>query len=75
MQCWTYQSQFGEFDIVPEDGRYHIIHEGEALGAYDTPEEAARALATGESSWPPFGDPRDLGIPSDLSKWHSRPLV
>jgi hypothetical protein len=75
MKCWTYDTEFGEFEIVPLDDRYHIMHEGEALGAYATPEEAVKALAAGEASWPPFGDPRDLGIPTDLARWHSRSLV
>lgn len=75
MKCWSFDTQYGPFDIVPLDGRYHIMHDGEALGAYPTPEDAARALADGSSSWPPFGDPRDLGIPADLAQWHCRPLT
>ena len=75
MKCWTYDTRYGPFEIVPLDGRYHIMHEGEALAAYPTPEEAAKALAEGHSPWPPFGNPRDLGIPADLQQWHCRLLA
>lgn len=75
MKCWTYDTRYGDFEIVPLDDSYHIMHEGEALGAYPTPEAAAQALAAGETSWPPFGNPQDLGIPADLAQWHCRQLV
>ncbi|AXK39895.1 hypothetical protein [Crenobacter cavernae] len=75
MKCWTYDTQYGPFDIVPLDGSYHIMHEGEALGSYPTPEQAAEALANGHSAWPSFGNPHELGIPEDLSKWLCRPVV
>ncbi|GHD82384.1 hypothetical protein [Vogesella fluminis] len=57
MKCWTYDTRYGPFEIVPLDGRYHIMHEGEALAAYPTPEEAAKALAEGHSPWPPLRQP------------------
>jgi hypothetical protein len=75
MKCWTYDTEYGEFEIVPLDGSYHIMHGGEALGSYPTPEAAAKALANGESGWPAFGNPHDLGIPEELAQWHSRQLV
>lgn len=76
MKCWTYDTEYGEFEIVPLDGSFHIMHDGAALGSYPTPEEAAKALANGESGWPSFGsDPHTLGIPEKLEQWHSRPLV
>jgi len=75
MKCWIYDTEYGPFTILRLDEQYHIMHDGEALGAYPTPEAAAEALANGRSDWPSFVNPHELGIPADLARWQCRPVI
>ena len=72
LHCTTTKQAYTHFhtilDTLPYTAPPSHGQSAEALAAYPTPEEAAKALAEGHSPWPPFGNPRDLGIPADLNQ-------
>lgn len=69
-KLYVYQTRLGPFYVVESGGRYHPYYDGEPLGTYSTPDQAARDLASGQTFPIPGGtDTAALGIPDDLDKW------
>jgi hypothetical protein len=69
---WAYKTRAGTFMISeqPGDGRFHAIFDGESLGSYFRPEQAADDLAGGHTYSPSSGlDTSRLGISADLGDW------
>jgi hypothetical protein len=66
---YYFKHRLGVFLIVMRGARWHAQFQGEDLGAYETAQEAANALATGRTSGGSCGDTAALGIPDDLRKW------
>lgn len=67
---YNMQSTIGPFTIRADDaGAWRVYFGGEELGAYPSPEVAARELAEGDACWPNGVDPSTLGLPAALSAW------
>lgn len=66
---FSHRTRKGTFYISPGFGGWSIMFDGDNLGTYATPQQAAEDLANGYCSWPSFGNPSGLGIPEDLSFW------
>ena len=68
---YTYRTRAGLFSIVlkPADGMWHAMFEDEALGPYRTAQQAAEALAGGETYWPSCGDPSRFSLPDEIADW------
>jgi hypothetical protein len=67
---WSYKTPKGTFHIIKPDAWFHIIYDGEDLGSYATPEQAADDLAGGHTFSPSNGvDPGELEISDDLGDW------
>ena len=67
---WKHETKIGPFFIVQKVKRFHIIYDGEDLGSYARPDQAADDLSGGHTDWPSIGiDTGELGIPDDLSEW------
>ncbi|KAA0997522.1 hypothetical protein FVF58_48875 [Paraburkholderia panacisoli] len=65
----------GPFFISDRGERWHVVFDGESLGSYSSPMQAADDLASGLTSSLPNGvDTSTLGIPKDLSKWERVPI-
>jgi hypothetical protein len=48
----------------------HVLCDGESLGTYDTPRQAADAVASGLTWLPSSGvDPGELSISHELGEW------
>lgn len=70
MSYWEFETAKGPVYVVPRAGRYHVIYEGESLGSYATPKQAAEDAAGGHTFSPSNGaDFSALDIPYDLSGW------
>ena len=66
---YYFRHPLGVFLIVMRSARWHAQFQGEDLGAYETAQEAAQALATGQTSGGSCGNTAALEIPDDLKKW------
>lgn len=68
---YYYKTKIGTFYITQDaEGWYHPEFEGEKLGRYFTPAQAAEDLSGGHTYSLSSGiDPAELDIPSDLSEW------
>lgn len=67
---YLYRTRAGVFSIVLRDDRWHVIFDGDSLGSYETPMQAADDLAGGHTFSPSAGvDTATLNIPADLSEW------
>jgi hypothetical protein len=66
---WEFRTPHGAFRVVPSAGRYTAAFEEESLGSYFTAEQALDDLVGGSTVWPSVGDPREFGLPDDLSEW------
>lgn len=74
---WSYPTRRGTVFILPHAAggviRYQVVFEGDVLGSYATPEQAADDVAGGHTFMPSSGvDLGDLGISNDLGDWHRR---
>lgn len=68
---WHYKTHKGTVSIVPKNGRYHVFYNGDSLGSYASPEQAADDASSGSTFSPRNGvNLGDLGIPSDLPDWN-----
>lgn len=67
--AYLYQTREGAFVIRLHKGRWHVLFEGENLGSYFTPQQAAEELADGSTEWPGILDPTTLEIPDDIGEW------
>lgn len=67
---YRYATRAGEFRIVQEpSGRWQAMFEGEGLGSYQHPWQAAEDLAGGHTYTPSCGDSANFGLPEDLADW------
>jgi hypothetical protein len=68
---YTYRTPAGLFSIVLQsiDGNWHAMFEDEDLGPYSTAQQAAEAIAGGETYWPSCGDPSRLSLPDEIADW------
>ncbi len=67
---FSLNSPIGTFWMAPDDaGAWRVYFGEEELGAYASPEEAARELATGDACWPGGIDPHTLELPAELGAW------
>jgi hypothetical protein len=66
-----FKTRAGVFLIVQRGERWHAQYQGEELGVYATPEQAATDLATGKLL-ASCGETAALGIPPELGKWSFR---
>lgn len=73
---WSYITRIGTFFIEQRADRFHVVFDGESLGGYTGPEQAAASVAGGHTFSAGAGiDTSLLGIPEDLSEWKcNRPL-
>ncbi len=63
-------TSIGPFFIAEHEGRYHVVFDGESLGAYVSPAQAVDDVAGGHTFSIPSGvDTATLGIPDDLGEW------
>ena len=70
---YVYRSEAGEFSLIRDSGRWHMLFHDELLGSYATPEQAVGDLSVGHVFAVPEGvDFARLGIPRDLSRWEER---
>lgn len=75
MHFFSWKTRAGEFLIVPRSGGgWDLVFEGQGLGCYHRPEQAAEDVASGACYWPGALNPGKLGISGDLSDWtvHTR---
>lgn len=67
---WEFETARGPVYIVPKADRFHVIYEGESLGSYATPNQAADDAADGHTFAPSNGaDFAALDIPSGIDGW------
>lgn len=71
---WTFRTRAGVFSIAPVlEGRsvwWAVVHDGDELGRYETPEAALDDLVGGHTYTPSNGvDTSTLGLPDELSEW------
>ena len=67
---FVWNTRIGPFYIAEMDGRYHPVYDGESLGSYARPEQAAEDVAGGHTFSISSGiDTATLGIPEDLCEW------
>jgi hypothetical protein len=57
------------FFIAQQEHRFFAFYWEEEIGCYESPEEAAKALAKGHCDPCDAGDTNELGIPENLSEW------
>ena len=69
LYVWT--TRLGPFCIAQsDDGRFHPLCNGQSLGSYASPQQAAADLAGGHAFSAASGvDTATLGIPEDLREW------
>ena len=68
--AYAHQTGAGTFVInLHKDGRWHVLFEGEDLGNYFTPQQAADELSSGGTDWAGLIDPSTLGISDDIGDW------
>ena len=75
---WTCETTAGPATIEPVfesrgDALYRLVFDGDILGLYDSPRQAAAALAAGTCLWSSAGDVTTFGFPADLSGWVFKP--
>jgi hypothetical protein len=69
---YYYRTRVGVFLIVDRSGRWHVIFDGESLGSYANPRQAADDLAGGHTFSAGSGiDTSQLGIPGDIGEWQT----
>jgi hypothetical protein len=67
---YFYETRVGVFSIVQRRDRWHAMFEGESLGSYATPQQAADDLAGGHTFSPGRDiDTSTLRIPADINEW------
>ena len=67
---YYYPTPVGTFVIAERFGRWHDIFDGESLGSYANPRQAADDVAGGHTfSAGPGIDTAELGIPGDIGEW------
>ena len=67
---YFYRTRVGIFQIVERHGRWHVVFDGDSLGSYATPRQAADDLAGGHTFSPGRGiDTANLGIPDAIGEW------
>jgi hypothetical protein len=70
MICWTYETRWGTFAIVPINDRFVAKFDDEDLGSYHSAEAALDELVGGNtSSLPGDLDSSKMGLPDELSGW------
>lgn len=68
--CYTFDTCDGPFHILSMDNKWMLIHDGESLGRYLSPETAADALSRGCVPLLTDGtNPAELHIPAELARW------
>jgi hypothetical protein len=69
MAGWRFATRKGQFAIAPEGTRFVVLFCGLQLGGtYQTAELALIDLLRGPIA-PDGIDPKELGVPADLSEW------
>lgn len=72
---FRFRTRVGPVFISDIGERWHIVFDGESLGNYSGPMQAADDLASGHISLlPNEADTSTLGIPKDISKWERVPI-
>lgn len=68
---YKWKTKVGTFYIAQSsDGRFHPVFEGQSLGSYSQPWQAAEDLAGGHTFSVSSGiDTSELGIPEHQSEW------
>lgn len=71
---WSWNTRKGRVWIVPKAElgtvRYHVVYDGESLGSYSSPQQAADDVSGGHTFDPGNGvDLGSLGISGDLGDW------
>lgn len=67
---YSFEIRIGTFFIAERAGRFHPVYDGESLGSYARPEQAAADLAGGHTFAARADvDTAELGIPDDLAEW------
>ena len=70
MPAFKYKNHVGTFTIEFKNGKWHAVFDGQSVGAYSTPEQAAEDLAGGHTFSVTGGyDTAKLDIPEDLGEW------
>jgi hypothetical protein len=69
MARWIIKTRKGLAEIVPQQGGFALLFDGEALEHHASPGATAEALANGTCFWPSAGDPSKFGIPEELGEW------
>ncbi len=70
---YAYSNDYGLWTIArsTEDGRWHALLDGESLGSFQTPQDAAECLAIGFVWFPRSGlDPGECDLPERLEDWN-----
>jgi len=69
---YIFHTKEGVFRIIEHAERWQVRFQGETLGSYATPQQAADDVAAGLTLTPSSGlDTSTLGIPHELSKWQA----
>jgi hypothetical protein len=69
-RLYKFKTSVGDFYILLQYGKWHAVFDGESVGAYATPQQAADDLAGGHTFSISGGhDTAVLGIPPDLGEW------
>jgi hypothetical protein len=67
---YEFRTEKGTFSIVLHKPWWHAVYQGESLGQYLQPEQAANGLSRGQTFSPSNGvKPATLNIPRDLTGW------
>ena len=68
---WIHKTKHGTFHIqLLQDRRYHVIFDGEDLGGYSTPQQAADDVSGGHTFMPSSGiDTGLIGLSEDIGDW------
>lgn len=72
---YSYRTNAGVFEIVLRAGRWHVMYQGDSLGSYVSPHQAADDLANGHTFTPSNGtDTGSLGISEDIGEWEHQKI-
>ena len=72
---YRFRTRIGPFFICDRGERWHVVFDGESLGSYENPMQAANELASGHTASLRNGeDTSTLGIPKDISRWERVPI-
>ena len=66
---FSFRGRKAYFRIVRRGGSWRVEYDGSVTGAYDSANDAVRALARGDVSFPGLPNPQ-AGIPGDLAEWN-----